>query len=255
MGWPGRIDGVSPGRGVGTSGCSRDRGRHVQIVAVSDLHGWLPGHMPRCDLLIIAGDICPDGDRQLHWLDTEFRRWLAEAPARHVIATWGNHDYAAEWGRVPALPCTFLVDEAIELEGIRLYGTPWTPEPANWAFSEREAVLAETFARIPDGTDLLISHCPPFGWCDLDRGTWHRGSVTLLDALDRVHPRLTICGHAHDARGGTDAPWGRVENVAALNSRRKRRRRPFVTLRWPLISQELGPAPSPSQGVPIADHG
>jgi Icc-related predicted phosphoesterase len=205
----------------------------VRIVAVADLHGWLPAEVPACDLLIIAGDICPDGDRQFQWLDAELRPWLEAVPARYVVATWGNHDYAAEWGYVPPLPCAFLVDEGIDIEGVAVYGTPWTREAGMWAFSEPEAVLAGTFARIPDGVDIVISHSPPLGWCDRTPEGTYRGSAALLDAMERARPRLTICGHAHDGRGGADAPWGRIENVSAVDGRRRRRRSPFVVIDWP----------------------
>jgi hypothetical protein len=74
----------------------------MQIVALSDQHAYLP-RIPPCDLLIIAGDICPDRlgpflvmhdpDQQKAWFDRNVRPWLAKAPATHKIATWGNHDW------------------------------------------------------------------------------------------------------------------------------------------------------------------
>ena len=57
------------------------------ICAVSDLHGQLPD-IPKCDLLLIAGDVCPvtnhSLDFQEHWLDTEFRWWLKKIPAKKI---------------------------------------------------------------------------------------------------------------------------------------------------------------------------
>ena len=68
----------------------------MKIVGVSDLHGMLP-EIPPCDLLLIGGDITPVTNHaipfQAEWLDTTFRRWLEQAPARKVVGVAGNHDY------------------------------------------------------------------------------------------------------------------------------------------------------------------
>jgi 3',5'-cyclic AMP phosphodiesterase CpdA len=68
----------------------------MRIVAVSDLHGFLPD-IPPCDLLVVAGDVCPDRfgpfaaihnppDQQA-WFDRNVRPWLAAAPAAHKVLT------------------------------------------------------------------------------------------------------------------------------------------------------------------------
>src|SRR3990167_818471 len=74
----------------------------MRIVALSDQHGHLPD-IPPCDLLIIAGDVCPDRfgpfwamhapEQQRSWFDRHVRPWLAEVPATHKLLTWGNHDW------------------------------------------------------------------------------------------------------------------------------------------------------------------
>jgi len=202
----------------------------MKIVALSDLHGHLPDRIPACDLLVIAGDICPDYVVQREWLDTAFRSWLSRRRARHVVATWGNHDFAGEAGDVPPLPCTFLVDETIEIDGLRIHGTPWTPVCSRFAFTEDEDVLEGCFSRIPSNLDLLISHGPPHEWADLSRHGTHDGSIVLRQAVERARPRVTICGHVHRARGSVTVPWGRVENVASLDEARVPRAMPYVTL-------------------------
>ena len=117
----------------------------MRIVAISDQHGFLPS-VPPCDLLIVAGDICQDfvdgvpaiaePASQKGWFDSRVRAWLRQSPATYKIATWGNHDFCAHYGRIPArLRCTFLVDQSIEIEGLLVHGTPWTTPFSRWAFS------------------------------------------------------------------------------------------------------------------------
>lgn len=147
------------------------------IYAVSDLHGNLP-EAPECDLLILAGDICPDyrpygnragmvdkgGTQQSRWLDTEFREWLlgVRKSRTEVVAIWGNHDFVGEQSfLVPDLPWTLLRDSEARAAGLRVWGTPWVPGLPYWAFYGREAQLQARADAIPDGIDILVTHGPP----------------------------------------------------------------------------------------------
>src|SRR5687767_15354848 len=77
----------------------------MRIVALSDQHGFLPD-VPPCDLLIVAGDVCPDRFgpfmavhdpyQQQAWFDRTVRPWLAATPATHKVLTWGNHNWCGE---------------------------------------------------------------------------------------------------------------------------------------------------------------
>jgi hypothetical protein len=77
----------------------------MRIVALSDQHGFRPD-VPTCDLLIIAGDVCPDRFgpfiavhapyQQQAWFDRTVRPWLAATPATHKLLTWGNHDWCGQ---------------------------------------------------------------------------------------------------------------------------------------------------------------
>ena len=83
----------------------------MRIVALSDQHGYLPEISP-CDLLIVAGDVCPDlvgpaasvpdAEGQKAWFDAHARPWLSAAPAAHKILTWGNHDFCGQAYRFEA---------------------------------------------------------------------------------------------------------------------------------------------------------
>ena len=91
----------------------------MRIVALSDLHGFLPD-IPPCDLLIVAGDVCPDRFgpfmavhdpyQQQAWFDRTVRPWLAAASATHKLLTWGNHDWCGQ-------ACSFRSDGVRAVDG------------------------------------------------------------------------------------------------------------------------------------------
>ena len=144
----------------------------MKIVCFSDNHGFLPRNLPKGDLIIINGDFTPAGRmfEQLAWLNNEFRYWLEQQEAP-VYINFGNHDTIFERNReyVPELPCTFLMDKAITIQGIKLYFTPWILPIGNWAFMANESRLANyIYPRIPNDTNILVSHAPMYGYGDLN---------------------------------------------------------------------------------------
>lgn len=195
----------------------------MKIVAMADLHGHLPT-IPPCDLLLLAGDICPAMNHsvgfQEYWLDRPFRAWLQTVPATHIIGIWGNHDFIGEKApeRVPDLSWTLLQDSGCVVEGLKIWGSPWQREFNNWAFNLSEAQLAEKWALIPPDTDILVVHSPPYGWQDEVLPNDHLGSPSLLARLRVVQPKLTVWGHIHEAAGKIErASWGLCGNVGLLD--------------------------------------
>ena len=177
----------------------------MRIVCLADLHGFLPA-VPSCDLLLVAGDICPTGDEspptQEHWLRSTFARWLDEAPAGAIVGVAGNHDFVGETDpdALRALDWHYLQDDTIEIDGLSIYGSPWTARFQEWAFMLDEEQLAEHWARIPAGVDLLCTHSPPLGYGDRI-GDVSIGSPSLLAAIDQLEPRLSVFGHLHSGYG------------------------------------------------------
>lgn len=217
----------------------------MKIVALSDQHGFLPA-IERCDLLIVAGDICPDRiggivarhdpGQQKAWFDRHVRRWLATAPAGHKILTWGNHDWCGQAcsfaddapARASSTALMIVVDEAIRVparggsgRAISIWASPWSHQFDDWAFMKPRAELADVYAAIPEGVDILVSHEPPAGFgdcCRLPSGAVaHVGSRELLAAIERVKPRLVICGHLHGGHGRFEFDGATIYNVSVVD--------------------------------------
>jgi hypothetical protein len=175
------------------------------VVAVADLHGVLPA-VPPCELLLVAGDLCPLEDHgeahQRRWLHTVFRAWLERAPARRRVGIAGNHDLVAQRDAavLADLPWDYLCDSGTEVLGRRIWGSPWQPPFFDWAFNLPEDELEGRWALIPEDTDVLLTHGPPRGVGDRV-GRRSAGSVTLRARVERLAPELHVFGHIHEGRG------------------------------------------------------
>lgn len=97
---------------------------------------------------------------------------------------------------------TVLINEGIEIQGLRIWGSPVTPLYGG-AFGLSSAEdRRRLYAQIPEDTDILVTHGPPYGILDStsDSGV-HSGCRELLDVVVRLKPRLHVFGHVHGAYG------------------------------------------------------
>jgi len=192
----------------------------TRIIATSDLHGILPA-IPECDILILAGDICIEGSLtdQEKWLDTTFRNWLDRLPAKEIVLVAGNHDYLFEQtpNRIPEnLRVHYLKDQIVTLFNISIYGSPWQL-PFYGAFNLSEGRLRAIYAQIPEHTDIIVSHAPPYGICDSINGE-ATGSRSLRERIFQIKPKLCIFGHIHSAFGIHKEEGILFANVAYLDN-------------------------------------
>lgn len=177
----------------------------MRIALISDTHNKCENSLvPDGDLLIHAGDLTMGGKlpEVLQAL-----AWLESLPHPHKVVIAGNHDFcfqkddrAAEWFRNAGIH--YLQDSEVSVEGLRIWGSPWQPEFYDWAFNlPRGKEIKAKWDLIPLGIDVLVTHGPPFGFGDLVQGGEKVGCADLLEALDRVQPKLHVFGHIHEARG------------------------------------------------------
>jgi hypothetical protein len=205
----------------------------VRVVAVSDLHGQLPT-IPSCDLLLLAGDLCPIDDHaddaQQTFLEGPFADWLEQAPAGAIVGVAGNHDLIAELepALLAGLPWSYLVDDETEAAGLRIWGSPFAVTYGDWAFMESEAELERRFAAIPDGLDVLLVHGPPFGVLDHAVRGADAGSHALRRAVLRARPAVAVFGHIHEGYGEDRLGETRCLNVSLMDVRYAVRHAPTV---------------------------
>lgn len=188
----------------------------MRVVVISDTH---ERHE---ELGVLEGDVLVHcGDGQQHFgahpeIVQALDDWFARQRFRHVLAIGGNHDFALFAGTA-FRHATLLTDAGFEVDGVRFWGSPWTPMHDGWAFHADEAQLREKWARIPDDTDVLVTHTPPLGVLDRPTAGGQLGCPHLLDAVRRVEPRLHVFGHVHASGGQTQRGPTHFVNAACVH--------------------------------------
>ena len=205
----------------------------MRLSLVSDLHGVLP-EVPPCDILLIGGDLCPiynhDEQFQLDWLYGPFAGWL-EGLHVPAVGVAGNHDFAAQLPEgdhlLHNLPWTYLQDTSLAIQGLSIWGSPWSNQFGKWAFMMPEEDLNEfIWPLIPPGLDVLITHGPAYNAGDLVKNNWgdaerdpHVGSKSLRQTILNQRPAIHLTGHIHEAYGEYQIGDTRVYNASINNER------------------------------------
>ena len=196
----------------------------MRLVCISDTHMCHRGHsLPEGDVLIHAGDATNRGtsDEVEHFLD-----WFESHAHQHKVLIAGNHDWLYQ--RQPDMAqqllaahtgITYLEDSGTEIDGLAFWGSPWQPEFLEWAYNLPRGgdALRKVWAKIPVGTDVLITHGPPHGILDQVDGGQHLGCEELRTRLAAVKPRVHIYGHIHSGYGVAQSSVTTWVNACSCN--------------------------------------
>lgn len=199
----------------------------MKILATSDMHGNLENlDFSGIDIAFFAGDIAPLRGHgawyvhdQLEWMNGEFHDFCSSWPKTKIVFIPGNHDFfplireqfsTKLHGKDLSLKlsenATMLIDKLVEIDGLKIYGTPWVPIISyRWAFEADHDRLARKFSEIPFGIDVLLTHTPPrLDYLDvsLEYGVDSSkfGSPELADEIFRKNPKICFCGHIHSGQ-------------------------------------------------------
>ena len=178
--------------------------RSIQLTLISDTHDLHRElEVPDGDILIHAGDFTMFS-KSLRSIE-DFNTWLGDLPHRHKIVVPGNHEFFLEADphrRSLLSNAIVLINEAVDIEGLRIWGSPVTPLFGG-AFGMASAEdRRRLYAQIPEDIDVLITHGPPYQILDADLESGvHSGCRELFDAVMRVRPKLHVFGHIHGGYG------------------------------------------------------
>ena len=193
----------------------------MRIVCISDTHGK---HnklvLPEGDMILHAGDFSSKGrPKEVR----AFFRWFSDLPYRHKIVIAGNHDFLAEnepeyFRSLIPDNCHYLEDSGVTVEGIRIWGSPITPWFFDWAFNrKRGAEIRPYWEKIPEQTDILLTHGPPMGILDRTARGMQVGCEDLKAILPHINPAVHLFGHIHEAYGTQSVGGTLFVNASVLN--------------------------------------
>ena len=214
----------------------------IKIVALSDLHGYLPEIETPADIMIIAGDIVPfeiqfNKCQSKKWFENDFASWIKELPVDEVFAVAGNHDAYLESinqinlgllrqatnFKLKYLKNNWLNYVAMNGESIKIFGTPYCSIYGTWPFMRPDESLAKKYEKIPEDVDVIISHDPPFAISDADvilddirrKGMMaHLGNKPLSEKIKDINFDILFCGHIHS---GDHNLVNKIVNVSIRN--------------------------------------
>jgi len=179
----------------------------MKCVCISDTHRHHREiKVPNGDLLIYSGDIGLETVRQQNVL-YDFNTWLGELPHKHKIIVAGNHDWLLYHLTKSAAKqlftnATYLDQEEAIIDGLKIYGDPRQPAFCNWAWNiPRGEPLKKVWSNIPNDTNILVTHGPPYGILD-NLFEELLGDEYLLDKIKQLNNlKLHVFGHIHNGYG------------------------------------------------------
>lgn len=200
----------------------------MKIVAFSDLHGQQSKKLTQwfddnpADLLIFAGDLQKNQTSDFGYV---FMDWFHKLKYPKKIFVFGNHDghfeYTIDYCKTKQYnEITFLFDESTVYKGIKIFGSPHSVEFGSWWFMMKDSELDEVWCKIPEDTNILITHAGPYGILDKTFDGDITGSKTLLKRVSELkNVKYHIFGHIHEANGIQTIGNKTFMNVSLLDER------------------------------------
>ncbi|KAH0830266.1 Metallo-dependent phosphatase-like protein [Lanmaoa asiatica] len=198
----------------------------TRFVCISDTHSR-QYRVPSGDVLLHGGDLSSWGHPSELATTIEWLKSL-DHPVKIIVA--GNHDLCLDqqwgqyntWGLDPnvieqtrayvrsqsSFGLHYLEHEPLHFTAPtgrvwKVYGSPAAPLYVQGAFQYDSVPEAQAiYGRIPNDTEILITHTPPYGTLDKTKRGKDAGCQTLSSRLNHLKDcRLHVFGHIHEGAG------------------------------------------------------
>lgn len=180
------------------------------------------------DMVIHSGDVSSSKDNDKNRLEViNFLEWYRSLKIKHKILISGNHDTSIsdlfKNNKELFLGIDYLEHHSINIEGINIFGSPYTPKFGHdWAFNLGEEI-EEYWLNIPKDTDILVTHGPPKGILDLTKfdsragadgkSFYQCGCKFLLNQVKIIEPKYHVFGHIHTEEECPNSGMLKIQNL------------------------------------------
>jgi Icc-related predicted phosphoesterase len=183
----------------------------MKIWHIGDTHSYhrLLKAPNNIDMVIHSGDFSNYYDVYKNEPEArDFLNWYASLDIKHKILIAGNHDALAfRWNTdfrklCKDLNIIYLENESVIVDGIKIWGSPHTPQFGDWYFMKNRSKLDKVWQTIPNDSDIVVVHTPPKGVLDLSYDRFHTlemcGCNALKKRMLKIQPKLCLFGHIHN---------------------------------------------------------
>jgi hypothetical protein len=188
--------------------------KRLRFVCMSDTHNEISKiSIPYGDVFVHCGDAVNHRTSARDLIN--FNQFVGQLPHKYKLFISGNHcvclnPQQPERSQKLLSNMTYIQDQLVDIEGVRIYGSPWRPKRG--CFYRAEAfgydskhIREDKWSKIPDDIDFLLTHGPPYSIRDYNHSTRdHLGCPDLLDEIvTRIRPRIHLFGHMHSCHGAS----------------------------------------------------
>ena len=186
------------------------------------------------EILFFTGDMTYRGaEWEIEILLEQFDKLSKRVP--HIVGCLGNHEKGAEGKedelkmRFAQVGVTLLHHESVEINGIKIFGSPYSPWFFDWAYSYYNPNMGtqqkddrsgkEVWQDIPEDTQVLLTHGPPQFILDQCRN----GAVGCPDLRRRIESipsiKYHMFGHIHESVGITNVAGVTYSNGSIMDGK------------------------------------